>query len=713
MEIKVNRIYYYSLVKNDVLDDLDDALLDMVLYVICKKQRDTIKINELQDDFYELIGFKITYFPLEKILSKANKKGLVNYNYYRKVYTPNYASIQKDSIMDNVTSSEKTFSELTTKFLAYLKTDLNTKITRNEAERIINNFIEEQGVLFYENNDIYCANPHKDYLFARFLDNLYQSKDKLLNFINNLIVGRIFSELVLYSEDIPEESKFDNTTVYLDTGFVFRLLGIDGIDRRDVYIDLVDKMHDIGIKTKMFAHSYSEMMLIINNSEQWLQNPNYDPAVSNETTDFFVRNGFKKEDIQEYIIKIQKELKTHQIEIEAIDYPQSTPIGVKKEQDYYDAIIKYYKEKNSSFDEDEKRGTVEYDARSFFYINYLSQGLPAVNWFAVKSIFVTTNHSLPVIARNIVYNENNSSKQSIPFCVSDSFLGIMLWRNSSTIINEKSYNRLLSAMYAAFTPSKALLEKLSETVKKQQEEEQLTAEECYFLKTSKEAQKQLMLITQGDVDAFTEKTPLEILKEIREESIAIGREEEREKANSEISEIMQLLDHEYKIQKQLEVQNIDRSIELSESKRRRYELEESHIKETLQKIESSEPHVNKKVNRDMILITSTFLLLLVIAIVIACIVWAKFDDKDYLGLISFVLPFIGTVIIYSYFAITKKEINPKTLINSFRENRENKYWSEYNVNPKETDDLNYRLSELQKDIEKCKEESERLTLIKQ
>lgn len=708
MEIKVKRIYYYSLVKNGALDELDDALLDMVLYVICKKHYDTINIKELQRDFHKLIGFEITYFPLQKILSKANKKGMLDYNNNRKIYTPNYVYIQRDSIMDNVNKSERTFSELTTKFLAYLKTDLDKEITRDDAEQIVNNFIEEQGVLFYENNDIYCANPHEEYLFARFLNHLYQSEDKLLDYVNNLIIGRIFSELVLYSEDIPEEAKFENTTVYLDTGFVFRLLGIDGIDRKDVYVDLVKKMHDIGIKTKMFSHSYNEMMVIISNSEQWLQNPNYDPAMSNEATDYFVRNGFQKEDLQEYVFKIKKELAFHQIEIVDIDYPQSTPTGVKTEQEYYEAIIRYYKENNSSFDEEEKRATVEYDARSFFYINFLSQGVIPVNWFDVKNIFVTTNHSLPIVAKNVVHSENNGTKYSIPFCVSDSFLGIMLWRNSPDVINEKSYNRLLSAMYAAFMPSETLLRKLTETVKKYQEENLLSAEECYLLKTSKEAQKQLMIITQGDADAFCEKTPLDILKEMREESIAIGREKEREKANAEIAEIQGALENEKQIQQRLESQNVDRSIELVESNRRRYELEKSHVKEKLETIKKAEILVNKKVKRDMSLITVGFLALIVVAIVISIIVWEKSENRDYLGLISFVAPGVYPIVFYSVLAITEKELNPKSLIHSFRDSRRNKYWSEYGTTSNNADALSYRLSELEKEIDKCKTEAEKL-----
>lgn len=708
MEIKVNRIYYYSLVKNGALDELDDALLDMVLYVICKKHYDTIDLKELQRDFHKLIGFEITYFPLQKILTKANKKHLIDYNNNRKIFTPNYTHIQRDSIMDSVNKSERTFSELITKFLAYLKTDLDKEITRDDAEHIINNFIEEQGVLFYENSDIYCANPHEDYLFARFLNHLYQCDNELLGYINNLIIGRIFSELVLYSEDIPEAAKFENTTVYLDTGFVFRLLGIDGIDRKDVYIDLVQKMHDIGIETKMFSHSYNEMMVIISNSEQWLQNPNYDPAMSNEATDYFVRNGFQKEDLQEYVFEIKRELDLHQIEIVDMDYPQNTPTGVKTEQEYYEAIIKYYKEKSSSFDEEEKRATVQYDARSFFYINFLSQGVIPVNWFDVKNIFVTTNHALPVVAKKTVHSENNGAKYSIPFCVSDSFLGIMLWRNSPDVINEKSYNRLLSAMYAAFMPSEALLRKLTETVKKYQEENLLSAEECYLLKTSKEAQKQLMIITLGDADAFNEKTPLDILKEMREESIAIGREKEREKANAEIAEIQGALENEKQIQHRLESQNIDRSIELVESNRRRYELEKSHIEEKLEAIKKAEILVDKKLKRDMSLITVGFMTLIIAAIVISIIVWVKLEDRDYLGLISFIAPVLYSLVFYSVLAISEKELNPKSLIDSFREGKREKYWSEYGTTPNDADALNYRLSELQKEIEKCKSEAEKL-----
>ena len=217
-----------------------------------------------------------------------------------------------------------------------------------------------------------------------------------------------------------------------------------------------------------------------------------------------------------------------------------------------------------------------------------------------------------------------------------------------------------------------------------------------------------MLLTQGDVDAFSEKTPLDILKEIREESIAKGREEEREKANIEIAEMQGVLKNEKQVQQKLERQNVDRSIELVESNRRRYELEKSHIEEKLETINRSKTIVNKKVKRDMSLIISAFWVLVVAAIVISIIVWVKLEDRDYLGLISFVLPILYSLVLYSVSAITEKTVNPKELIDSFRENRREKYCSEYGVNPKDVDDLNYSFFELQKEIEKCKKEADRL-----
>ena len=413
MNIKANRAYYYSLVKTGALDTFDDALLDLVLYVICKKDYNLITVKDLQKDFYDIVGFKLPYFPLENILNKANNKNIIVYNNSKHGYVPNYSLIEKDLIMEKFSNSEKEYDELKNEFILYLKNEKKVTISPQEAENMINCFVEEQGILFFENKDEYCLNPHEEYLFATFLNYLYLTRNESLKFVNDLVVGRILSEMVLYSEDLSEESNFKNMTAYLDTGFVFRLLGVDGIDRKDVYIDLINRMHELGIVTKMYNHSYQEMIRLITNSEQWLQNPDFDAAKSNEATIYFVNNGYKKEDISDYLIKVSNELSKFQIEIDSINYPQSVPMGVTSEHDCYDAIVDYYKEKNANFDEEEKRNTVYFDALSFFFTNYLSQGIASTQWSDVKNIFVTTNRSLPVVARKIVCEKNGTSRYSI------------------------------------------------------------------------------------------------------------------------------------------------------------------------------------------------------------------------------------------------------------------------------------------------------------
>lgn len=519
---------YYLMVQNDFCnDDFDDALLNLLLIVLKKKNYDVIKTAaDIVDDFREIIGFEVPYLPLKNILCLAQNRGYVMEN-KTGGYRPDYTKIKENCLEEEVIKKQKDLQSLVKAFSYYLKDDIGiSEISDDEISERIDNFIDEQGALFYRNGVSYLSNPHDDFLFAKFLSD--EKNVKYFDIVDDLIAGRILSELLIHSDEI-ETPKFSDKTVYLDANIVFCLLEIDEFNRAENYKNLLLSMRDNGIKVKVFEHTVKEVELIIQNSIEWIDNPEYVASRASKATQFFVSNGFSAKKVEEKLSFCRITLKDIGIEIDEMDYPQSFPQTAYTEQDYYNKIKLYYEENNPDFDEDAKRKTIETDAKSFFYLSAKNNYSYSVVFSNLKYIMITQNTSLAIVAKQLLDNRNN-----IPFCVTDTFWGALLWKFNPQINTVLSKQKLATFISTAFLPNPIMCDRFYTIIQEAQDSGKLTDEQCKLLKQNKLAAKLLVEKTQGDIELLSEKTATEILTEIETQAYNKGLEEKE----SEMSPII-------------------------------------------------------------------------------------------------------------------------------------------------------------------------------
>ena len=428
--------------------------------------------------------------------------------------------------MKEIIDRERLINELQNAFCDFLKeNDSENEYSLEKVAELIDSFVEFQGALFYYDKDKYFSS-HEDYLFAKFIS----GNSQYYNLIDELITGRILSELLIHDEgniDIKNTS-FANTTVYLDAAILFILLDIDELHRFETYKKLICDMKELGITVKVFKHTFAEVENIIANSIQWINNPDFEPARSSKAAYYFVTNNYSVDDIEEKLSLMRKEIEdVNGIEIEDMDYPYA-PEGCKYfEQDYYDAIRDFYADRNFAFSEEEKRETIENDAKSFFYISIKNNFIPSFSIGDLKTVLLTSNTSLAIVSKKFAENE-----RSIPFCVTDIFFGALIWKSNPKLVDLPSKQKLSSFLYQAYLPTDAMFEKFSSVIAKSLEEQTITEEDCIVLKQNKSAAKLLVEITEGDIDRITINTPHDIMQSIRAKAKEEGRLEELERSSA-------------------------------------------------------------------------------------------------------------------------------------------------------------------------------------
>lgn len=686
---------YYLMIKKGFYDSqLDEALLNLLLIVIKNRHYEILPDTKtLIKDFKSIIGFELPYFPMQTIIGLAKKNDYLIEGNGKGEFNPDFSKINKITSMKEIIDRERLINELQNAFCDFLKeNDSENEYSLEKVAELIDSFVEFQGALFYYDKDKYFSS-HEDYLFAKFIS----GNSQYYNLIDELITGRILSELLIHDEgniDIKNTS-FANTTVYLDAAILFILLDIDELHRFETYKKLICDMKELGITVKVFKHTFAEVENIIANSIQWINNPDFEPARSSKAAYYFVTNNYSVDVIEEKLSLMRKEIEdVNGIEIEDMDYPYA-PEGCKYfEQDYYDAIRDFYADRNFAFSEEEKRETIENDAKSFFYISIKNNFIPSFSIGDLKTVLLTSNTSLAIVSKKFAENE-----RSIPFCVTDIFFGALIWKSNPKLVDLPSKQKLSSFLYQAYLPTDAMFEKFSSVIAKSLEEQTITEEDCIVLKQNKSAAKLLVEITEGDIDRITINTPHDIMQSIRAKAKEEGRLEELERSSAIIKgkdEIISKTKQEHwqeRVERNAsDIRNTKALIKAKEIAIERIESERSNG----QKIAKKAPKKNGVI----------IAIVMVVIIALAFIIFelGKKANQDYFGIIGLVISVIGAFGPYVFCAFSNgKEFNPKKLFKALYDKALNEYYVQHNCSDdimlEENSEL-YRLNKLLNELEK-------------
>ena len=692
----------YSLIKEEYSGrNISDAFIYLTKAVIKAREYRPFSVQDICDDFTKYCGFSIPYHPMTVIVGILKGQGCL-WETFSSTFNPVRDKIEKD-ISDNAIEKEQIqLDRLIERYVIFSKSSAGIDITKTDAERIIDDFISANGTDLLRGVQEYSVIADSASLrsFYAFYSSL-EKTDPSLEYINSLIVGRILTELFISGQDQSAGVTRSNATVYLDTSVVFALLGVDEIDHSNVYKDLVAATQKMGMKVKVFWHTFLEIITLVQGSEEWIGNPNYDPFCATASTRFFVSHNYTKDEVANYAATLEAKLKSYEIEIDDMPYPATSPRGVNSEQRYYDLIVERYKERSQFFDEELKQKTIDKDARSLYFVDHLNAGNRALYLRAVSHIFITRNNALASIAKDFV--QQNTSE--IPDCVNDIYWGTLIWLNNPQKLLSATRVRVAANAYAAFLPSTQLKRKLVESAETLVENETITTEEAYFLKSSILAQRLLMEMTKGDANYFTEKTPIDILAKIKDDAKRQGRLEEREIAQKEVYAMQKKYDalsvemNQNKLHYEKALSELNKMVQDADKREKLRDIRElkqkySEIIEALSTQETAKMLAEKKYKHTTAFVTALFLLLTAASIPITVWLFRYGNErgKDYLNVISIIINILLFCFTIAFHVLAGKPVDAQNLISKGLLRIKEKKYEKYGYDESKVKQLNIKLS---------------------
>jgi hypothetical protein len=145
-----------------------------------------------------------------------------------------------------------------------------------------------------------------------------------------------------------------------------------------------------------------------------------------------------------------------------------------------------------------------------------------------KYLFITTSSSLAFASRAFEISENGN-RYSLPTCLTDVFLGTLIWLHSPNQIEAISEKKIIADCYAAMKPSDKLISKYLDDVEKLKNSNTISNDDYILLRTHRTAINLLENKTFGDINEFTSESTKEILDSL----IQSIKEGETEKLNDE------------------------------------------------------------------------------------------------------------------------------------------------------------------------------------
>lgn len=272
------QLYTYSLIRSlyDQGDDIIDSFWPLVINVL-PHDKTAVPVDALQHKIEEAYGLTIPEYSLSTIIRRASRKGYVSRGqhnisltqagldyYFLKIEPEREAKRRVNELLDDA----KSFID------ARFKQPLGT----TEVKELIQAFIIENLMTleqFFTNDGIPLDPPpdsssDSEKVLLDYFRRVEKTKPTIFQTLQDIVCGSVISAMV-HTKELFKESgkKFDKTIVFLDSNYVFSLLGLRYEEENKPARELFQLMKTEGsFEFKVFDFSLHEITRLLKNYEK-------------------------------------------------------------------------------------------------------------------------------------------------------------------------------------------------------------------------------------------------------------------------------------------------------------------------------------------------------------------------------------------------------------------------------------------------------------
>lgn len=434
----------------------------------------------ISKDFKRRFGIQLPSHPLETVLKRMSKTGYLDKSSGK--WKPITSKLAELNINLKSKVVQRTFESLIENIEEFAQKILGTKITKTNIEDGLLSYLNKHDldILFAAGDDqsvLPKAKENKkiEYIIGSFIEQAEKNNPAAFQKIVDISIGHALASTMLYEDFAVYQGRFKDLNIYFDTPWLFDLLGLREEGRQKMAIELLEIAKAEKATVKVLDINYGEVSSNLDIClDDFVNGRSLDQG--SRTYKYCKSSDLTENDIRDYLARLETIFKDdYGLEIDSVPEYDIGNIDQVDELELYDLIVKTYQEqsiiriveemdvaekehikeiekkksailhkekdnktrgvkgsKKSLVKEDEKERenkTIWRDVRSLSGIYRMRRGKTPRTLRESQAIFITTNASLALASRRFEMN-HNGTKNSIPSCITDSFLGTLIWLNT-------------------------------------------------------------------------------------------------------------------------------------------------------------------------------------------------------------------------------------------------------------------------------------------
>lgn len=499
-----------------------EAYYPFMANIILENNMEEINEDLIKKVFEERYKINISVLFIRQVLGVGIENKSIVKKYGK--YIADNAELKKYKI--GKSDFNKSWNTLKSLFQKYYYSITQGSINDEIFDRLVFSLIDTHSIKFIIDSEWAVDDKVDDYEYYwySFIKELPQINQKVFDFLAYLSASSTYREALFVSQ--PQEVKYENLNIYLDSPMIFALLGMDSLERCEAYQELLNEIKKKGCNIQILDNNFEEVQGIIERASNWASSSAYDISKANKVAKYFHDSGKSRADMIEYSEGLEDRLNELGIIVKETSYDTLSNSFQEDEEKLFEMVSKKYSEHNMSFSQ-EKEETIRCDVKSIIMIYRERKGKTFTRINTCTDLMLTINAALANVCKN--YEQTRCSTTGhIPACVSADLFGSILWLNSPLESVEYQKKKILADCYSALRPNKALLRKYVESVETAWKTGEIDEKKYLFMRSHAVVSDALMNVTKGDYAKFNDHTYIDVYEEIQ----AIARKELADEKNA-------------------------------------------------------------------------------------------------------------------------------------------------------------------------------------
>ncbi|MFY7844826.1 hypothetical protein [Chryseobacterium gambrini] len=500
--------------------DILDSYVPLACNILNSHTKENILREDLQLSFKNLYGIDIPLGAIESILKRMTKNSLLDrQNGEWQINHPEIAKIANNNKKEELND---TFQETIDDIKKYSFEEFQVCLEKEEIETGIISFFKEYDLdLLFANSSVDSILPKVreskkiKYIIAKYISEVERENPKRFNSIIKLAKGYTIASLITYDEIRSFSGNLNNVDIFLDAPIIFNLIGLNGNSNSQLSEELIESLLKNGAKLKIFTVNYGEVVKTIEDAIKRLNSKDYDLSKSSRVLRTSLREGLNASQLQLKLNQLDELLKKYSV------VKEESPLLDDKEYSFQIDEVKLTETIENLYKNGEKSRTpnyildkIERDVEAISNIFKIRKNNRATSLKVSKALLLTSNEKI-AYASKLYERSDWPYKSSIPTCVTDIFLSTILWANYPNRNDNLNIRQLMTECYNIIELDNRILNKFYEDVNKMKQDRLINDEQFYLLTASNLSFSLLEQKTLNDLEEYTDKTPSEILEDIK------------------------------------------------------------------------------------------------------------------------------------------------------------------------------------------------------